>query len=109
MERPAQWPDTGLHIWDMGMYQRRPHVSLWACRHGDVGTLPRISDVDPEMLRYFASVAINRDSRVLILSRCKFAGILSVAIESANAAATTVELGSSTTRAIWGWLATLGR
>lgn len=46
------------------------------------------------MLRYFASIGINLDSRVRILARRESARIISAAIESASAAVTTVELGN---------------
>jgi DtxR family Mn-dependent transcriptional regulator len=69
----------------------------------------RISDSDPEMLRYFDSVGISLDSRLKVLARRDFAGMISVAIESpANPAApggdvntTTVDLGSPAAQAIW--------
>jgi DtxR family Mn-dependent transcriptional regulator len=82
---------------------------LSVCRDGDTGTVARISDSDPEMLRYFDSVGISLDSRLKVLARRDFAGMISVAIESpANPAAsggdvntTTVDLGSPAAQAIW--------
>ena len=62
--------------------------------------MARISDADPEMLRYFDSVGINLDSRLRVLTRREFAGMISVAIES-DGAQSTVELGSPAARAIW--------
>jgi DtxR family transcriptional regulator, Mn-dependent transcriptional regulator len=53
------------------------------------------------MLRYFASVGINLDSRMRVLTRREFAGMISVAIESADGAESTVDLGSPAARAIW--------
>jgi DtxR family Mn-dependent transcriptional regulator len=64
----------------------------------------RISDADPEMLRYFDSIGISLDSRLRVLTRREFAGMISVAIESdasPGGAACTVELGSPAARAIW--------
>ena len=58
---------------------------LSVCRDGDTGTVARISDADPEMLRYFDSVGISLDSRLLVLARRDFAGMISVAIKSADA------------------------
>jgi DtxR family transcriptional regulator, Mn-dependent transcriptional regulator len=78
-----------------------PARQLWACGDGDSGTVARISDADPEMLRYFAGVGINLDSRLRVLTRREFAGMISVAIESADGAETTVDLGSPAARAIW--------
>lgn len=74
---------------------------LWACGDGDAGTVARISDADPEMLRYFTDVGINLDSRLRVLTRREFAGMISVAIESGDGDETTVELGSPAARAIW--------
>ena len=78
-----------------------PARQLWACRDGDTGTVARISDSDPEMLRYFDSVGISLDSRLRVLTRREFAGMISVEIESDEGTATTVELGSPAARAIW--------
>jgi DtxR family Mn-dependent transcriptional regulator len=64
----------------------------------------RISDADPEMLRYFDSVGISLDSRLRVLARRDFAGMISVAIEGpegADGPATIVDLGSPAAEAIW--------
>ncbi|RAV13239.1 metal-dependent transcriptional regulator [Mycolicibacterium sp. GF69] len=77
---------------------------LSACHDGDSGTIARISDADPEMLRYFDSVGINLDSRLRVLARRDFAGMISVAIEGPEGSkdsATTVDLGSPAAEAIW--------
>jgi DtxR family transcriptional regulator, Mn-dependent transcriptional regulator len=78
---------------------------LSVCEDGDTGTVARISDADPEMLRYFDSVGITLDSRLMVLARRDFAGMISVAIKSADAKendpGTTVDLGSPAAEAIW--------
>ncbi len=84
-----------------GQVPTPPARQLWACPDGDTGTVARISDADPEMLRYFDSVGINLDSRLKVLTRREFAGIISVAIELADGTPTTVDLGSPAARAIW--------
>ncbi|MCV7197036.1 manganese-binding transcriptional regulator MntR [Mycobacterium angelicum] len=84
-----------------GQVPTPPARQLWSCRDGETGTVARISDSDPEMLRYFDSVGISLDSRLRVLTRREFAGMVSVAIESDDGAATTVELGSPAARAIW--------
>jgi len=76
-------------------------VALSVCRDGDTGTVARISDADPEMLRYFDSVGISLDSRLRVLARRDFAGMISVAIEAADGDDTAVELGSPAAEAIW--------
>jgi DtxR family Mn-dependent transcriptional regulator len=78
---------------------------LSVCQNGETGTVARISDADPEMLRYFDTVGISLDSRLHVLARRDFAGMISVAIKSANAReddpGTTVDLGSPAAEAIW--------
>ena len=71
------------------------------CKNGDAGTVARISDSDPEMLRYFDSVGISLDSRLRVLARRDFAGMISVAVESIDGDNTTVDLGSPAAEAIW--------
>ena len=79
------------------------------CHDGDAGTVARISDADPEMLRYFDSVGISLDSRLRVLARRDFAGMISVAVENpgsrpfrtTGAGETTVDLGSPAAQAIW--------
>jgi DtxR family Mn-dependent transcriptional regulator len=57
------------------------------------------------MLRYVSDVGISLDSRLLVLARRDFAGMISVAIKSADAGehepGTTVDLGSPAAQAIW--------
>jgi DtxR family transcriptional regulator, Mn-dependent transcriptional regulator len=78
-----------------------PARQLWACRDGDIGTVARISDSDPEMLRYFDSVGISLDSRLRVVTRREFAGMISVEIESDDGTLAAVDLGSPAARAIW--------
>jgi DtxR family transcriptional regulator, Mn-dependent transcriptional regulator len=84
-----------------GQVPTPPARQLWACSDGDTGTVARISDADSEMLRYFADVGINLDSRLRVLTRREFAGMISVAIQSDDGAESTVDLGSPAARAIW--------
>jgi DtxR family Mn-dependent transcriptional regulator len=84
-----------------GQVPAPPARQLWACGDGDTATVARISDADPEMLRYLAGVGINLDSKLRVLTRREFAGMMSVAIESATGAETTVELGGPAARSIW--------
>jgi len=84
-----------------GRVSTPPARQLWSCDDGDAGTVARISDKDPEMLRYFDSIGINLDSRLRVLTRREFAGMISIAVESADGAPTTVDLGSPAAQAIW--------
>jgi DtxR family Mn-dependent transcriptional regulator len=81
-----------------------PARQLSVCADGDSGTVARISDADPEMLRYFDSVGISLDSRLRVLARRDFAGMISVAIEGhegSDGVDSTVDLGSPAAEAIW--------
>jgi DtxR family transcriptional regulator, Mn-dependent transcriptional regulator len=84
-----------------GQVPTPPARQLWSCDDGDAGTVARISDADPEMLRYFDSIGISLDSRLRVLTRREFAGMISVAVESADGLPTTVDLGSPAAQAIW--------
>ena len=81
-----------------------PARQLSVCQDGDSGVVARISDADPEMLRYFDSVGISLDSRLRVLARRDFAGMISVAVEKPGPSdddVTTVDLGSPAAEAIW--------
>src|ERR1700760_5099394 len=69
-----------------GQVPTPPARQLWSCADGDIGTVARISDKDPEMLRYFDSIGISLDSRLRVLTRREFAGMISVTVESADRA-----------------------
>ena len=95
--RSARRPDPGAPT---GKCRPRRPVSCGRARRRR-RTVARISDADPEMLRYFDSIGISLDSRLRVLTRRDFAGMISVAVESADGAATTVDLGSPAAQAIW--------
>ncbi len=78
-----------------------PARQLSACSDGDIATVARISDADPEMLRYFDAVGISLDSRLQVIARRDFAGMISVSVQSATGELSTVELGSPAAQAIW--------
>jgi DtxR family Mn-dependent transcriptional regulator len=81
-----------------------PARQLSTCADGEHGSVARISDADPEMLRYFDSVGIALDSHLTVLTRRDFAGTVSVAIDDGhhgNTAEHTVELGSPAAESIW--------
>ena len=84
-----------------GQVPTPPARQLWGCDDGDAGTVARISDADPEMLRYLAGIGISLDCRLRVLTRREFAGMMSVALESGDGAETTVDLGSPAARSIW--------
>lgn len=87
-----------------GQVPTPPARQLWACHDGDTATVARISDADPEMLRYFGDVGITLDARLRVITRREFAGMVSVALEqpgSTDAGSATIDLGSPAAQAIW--------
>jgi DtxR family Mn-dependent transcriptional regulator len=86
-----------------GQVPTPPARQLSECANGDHGAVARISDADPEMLRYFDSVGIALDSHLTVLARRDFAGTVSVAISDGHSSAEdrTVDLGSPAAQAIW--------
>lgn len=80
-----------------------PARQLSQCQDGEAGTVARISDADPEMLRYFDTVGISLDSRVTVLARRDFAGMISIAVRnpSTGDGENTVDLGRPAAEAIW--------
>ena len=86
-----------------GQVPTPPARQLSVCVDGDHGSVARISDSDPEMLRYFDSVGIALDSHLTVLARRDFAGTVSVAISDGHdsGADRTVDLGRPAAQAIW--------
>lgn len=92
-----------------GQVPTPPARQLSACQNGEAGTVARISDADPEMLRYFDTVGISLDSRLRVIARRDFAGMISVTVQNPGDAGrgadqdsrATVELGSPAAQAIW--------
>jgi len=84
-----------------GQVPTPPAQPLSECRDGDHGAVARISDSDPEMLRYFDDVGIALDAHVSVLARRDFAGTVSVAIRDADGVERTVELGSPAAQSIF--------
>jgi DtxR family transcriptional regulator, Mn-dependent transcriptional regulator len=86
-----------------GQVPTPPARQLALCADGEHGAVARISDADPEMLRYFDSVGIALDSHLTVLARRDFAGTVSVAISDGHDGRPdkTVELGSPAAQAIW--------
>mgnify|MGYP000042878137 CR=1 FL=1 len=77
-----------------------PARRLSECGDGETVTVARISDDDPEMLRYFDELGITLDARLRVLARRDFAGLLSVAVLDGGSEV-AVDLGTPATSAIW--------
>jgi DtxR family Mn-dependent transcriptional regulator len=77
----------------------RPHaVPLESVLASTRSTVLRISDEDPEMLRYFASVGLMPDAEIDVVDRRPFAGVMSVRVRGTGE---RVELGDIAAEAIW--------
>ncbi|WP_024796755.1 metal-dependent transcriptional regulator [Tomitella biformata] len=65
------------------------------------GTITRISDEQPDLLRYFDALGIAPDVGLAVLERRDFAGTISVRVAGQDPDAPPVELGQSAAEAIW--------
>ncbi|NLG48418.1 metal-dependent transcriptional regulator [Gordonia sp. (in: high G+C Gram-positive bacteria)] len=61
------------------------------------GVITRISDSDPEMLRYFEEIGINLDCRVRVTEKRAFAGTITVCVDDSD----PIHLGDIAARAIF--------
>lgn len=68
---------------------------------GTVGVVTRISDADPDMLRYFAHVELGLDDQVEVVERREYAGIISIAWTKPDAHRHEADLGLPAARAVW--------
>lgn len=64
---------------------------------GNDGTIARISDTDPEMLRYFDEVGVALDSTVRVVEKRPFAGTICISVNGGD----TIDLGDIAARAIF--------
>jgi DtxR family Mn-dependent transcriptional regulator len=76
-----------------------PARQLSDFHNGETGTVARISDSDPAMLRYFDSVGIALDTVVAVVERRDFAGTISVRL--GDQTSPPIDLGSPAARSIW--------
>lgn len=70
--------------------------SLLEVREGESGSVSRISDADPELLRYLASSGIALDALLTVVERGKYSGTLLVRTPS-----TEVHLSPEAAGAVW--------
>lgn len=71
-------------------------MRLSACEAGTSATIARVSDTDPELLRYLANLGLHLDVQVQVLQRQAYAGTLTLA-----AAGERLELGLPAAQSIW--------
>ena len=72
-----------------------PARRLWDLEPGE-WVVARISDADPDVLRYCGSVGLSLDARVTVLDRQNLAGVIAVLV-----AGSTVELAEPAASALW--------
>ncbi|MGB6039315.1 MAG: metal-dependent transcriptional regulator [Gordonia sp. (in: high G+C Gram-positive bacteria)] len=63
----------------------------------ETGVITRISDADPEMLRYFQEIGINLDCQVRVTEKRPFAGTITICVDDAE----PIHLGDIAARAIF--------
>lgn len=75
-----------------------PEVALLAdLEIGESGTIARISDTDPDMLRYFDEVGVDLDCTVTVIEKRPFAGTITISVDGAD----NFDLGDIAARAIF--------
>jgi DtxR family Mn-dependent transcriptional regulator len=97
----------------LGHPRRDPHGDPIPTRDGEVPTPPasplhlveggavrvaRISDTDPQVLRYFAELGVALDTELVVLERKDFAGTLSVQVAGREG---PQEVGLAAAEAVW--------
>jgi DtxR family transcriptional regulator, Mn-dependent transcriptional regulator len=80
-----------------GTFDAPPATALWDAEPG-AWAVARISDADPELLRYLEGVGLVLDARVRVVERRTVTGV--IAVELGDGAA-GVDLGEVAARAIW--------
>lgn len=71
-------------------------VRLSMCEAGTMATVARVSDTDPELLRYVAGLGLHLDVPVQVLQHQAYAGTLTLAINGER-----LELGLPAAQSIW--------
>ncbi|MFT4127893.1 MAG: metal-dependent transcriptional regulator [Gordonia sp. (in: high G+C Gram-positive bacteria)] len=72
-------------------------IALCDLDSGQSGMVARISDDDPDMLRYFDEVGVALDASLTVVEKRPFAGTISVLVDAGR----TVDLGDIAARAIY--------
>lgn len=78
-----------------------PATQLASLAAGECGTLSRISDEDPDLLRYLDEQRLRLDTHVRVLGRRDAAGLLSFESSTDGAAGVPHSLGLEAAGAIW--------
>lgn len=93
--RPARDPHGDPIPTPDGHVPTPPASLLWDLEPGE-WVVARISDADPDMLRYCASVGLGLDARVTVLERRPVAGVIALRVDGRG-----VELAERAASALW--------
>ncbi|HWK93601.1 MAG TPA: metal-dependent transcriptional regulator [Luteimicrobium sp.] len=85
-----------------GTVPRPGAVSLAGLAAGDHGRVARISDADPDVLRYLDELGIRLDVELRVVGRRTYAGVLEVTLPGSGTSAPPIlQLGLPAAEAIW--------
>jgi DtxR family transcriptional regulator, Mn-dependent transcriptional regulator len=86
-----------------GAVVRPPAVALAELVAGERGTVARISDADPDVLRYLAELGVGLDTHVVVTGRREYAGTLTVVWTGADgeSASAPSQLGLRAAEHVW--------
>ncbi|MGL4304682.1 MAG: metal-dependent transcriptional regulator [Mycobacteriaceae bacterium] len=82
-----------------GQVRTPPALPLSDFANGQSGKVARISDADPEMLRYFDSVGIALDTLITVIERRDFVGTISIRLDTTRE--TLIDLGNIAAQSVW--------
>ncbi|ADG98012.1 iron (metal) dependent repressor, DtxR family [Segniliparus rotundus DSM 44985] len=97
--RPARDPHGDPIPRQDGSVPAQDASKLADAPEGTDALIARISDHDPEMLRYFESVGLALDAQVSVLRRRDFAGTITIRLDDQGSNA--IELGKPAAEAVW--------
>ena len=81
-----------------GDVSRPAAVSLAGLLAGEQGDIARFADAEPDNLRYFGSLDLVLDARILVTKRLEHAGVMSLSVDRA---AQPVTIGTRAAKGIW--------
>lgn len=84
-----------------GTIVRPDALQLGQAPDGAAGSIVRISDRDPALLRYLTAEAIEVDAGLTVIGRRPFGGALAVRVDAADGSSRHVDLGADAAASIW--------
>jgi DtxR family Mn-dependent transcriptional regulator len=95
---PRRDPHGDLIPSAAGTFEPRRAHSLTEVEVGGRGRVARISDADPEVLRYFTSVGIGLDASLTVVDRRAYTGVTTIRLDQSRE---PVHLGDVAASAVW--------